>query len=251
LRVTNEDVAFREVDQAIAEERQTEFLKKYGAVVIGGASAIVLGVAGWQFWNAQSARTAETAAAELQSASETLAATPEDGRLALEAFSAEAPSGYALMADLRRAGSLAGEGDREGALLLLRKVYGDRAAPKRLRELARLRAATLALSDGRDAALGDLGDLVQSKDPMGPYAREIAAVAALTAKDYEGALAMFREAADDASAPETLRQRARELAALAASGKAGVNLTGEARLEDIVKALGDPQSDAAPPDNAE
>lgn len=243
--MTTDDAAIREIEQAIAEDQQTEFLKKYAPLLIGGASAVVLGVGGWQFYlNGQQSKAA-TAAAEFKSATETLVASPEDGRLALEAFSAEAPLGYSVLADLRRAASLGDAGDRAGALALLRKIYaGD--APKRIKEFARLRSAMLALPDGRDAVLADLGSLAEDKGPFGFYARELANVAALQAKDYEAAHSGFRAASEDITAPESVRRRAAEFAALAASGRAGVNLAGEVRLQDLTKALGAGPAEAAP-----
>jgi hypothetical protein len=39
------------------------------------------------------------------------------------------------------------------------------------------------------------------------------------------------------TAPAPVRQRAEEFAALAAAAKAGVNITGEARVDDLMKAL--------------
>jgi hypothetical protein len=248
--VTNDETAFREVDQAVAEEEQLQFFKKYGAALIGAAAAFVVGVGGYQVWKAQADAAAAKAALEFRTVSETLEKTPAEGALALEAFSAEAPEGYALMADLKRAGSLAGSGKRDEALSLYRKIYGAAETPKRVRELARLRAATLSIADGRDAALSDLGDLEASTSALGFYARELAGVASLDAKDYEGALSIFRKLADDEAAPEPVRGRAKEFAALASAGKSGVALKGEMKIEDLVQSL-DAGAAAPPPAHAE
>lgn len=235
--MTNDETAFREVDEAVAEAQQLQFLRKYGALLMGGAVAAIAAVAGFQIWQGQQNAAAVKAATEFESATETLAKAPEDGRLALEAFSAEAPEGYALMADFRRASSMAGGGDRAGGLAVFRKIYADTAVPKRLRDLARLRAGLLAVNDGREAVVTDLGEVPSRADAMSYYAREILGLAALQAKDYESALAEFKKAKDDVAAPEPVRLRAAEFHALAAAGKAGVNLTGETRLEDLAKAL--------------
>lgn len=235
--MTNDETAFREVDQAVAEQKQLDFLKKYGAALIGAAAAFVIGVGGYQFWKGQKQSAAGKAAAEFRTASESLEKSPADGVLALEAFAAEAPAGYALMAEMKIAAALAGSGQREAALAAYRKIYGGKNASKRLRDLARLRAATLSAADGRDAVLSDLGDLVSSTSALGFYARELQGVAALDAKDFEGALSIFGNMANDEAAPEPVRQRAREFAALAAAGKAGVALKSEANIKDLVKTL--------------
>lgn len=234
--MTNQDPLLREVDEAIAEDRQWEFFRKNGAVLIGGAAAIVLAVGGWQVWNAQKNARAEEAALEYSTALEALAATPDDGRTALVEISEDAPKGYALLADLNRAGSIAAS-DREGALAIYRRVYDDGGAPKRLRELARLRAASLAFEDGRDAVLSDLGALPDSDSTFAPYAAELAALASLEDGDYQAARDMFLRASTDPETPEAVRLRAEEFAALAAAGLAGVKISTETRVDDLLDAL--------------
>lgn len=236
--MTNDETAFREVDEAMAADRQNAFFRENGTAIIGGALAIVATVAGWQLWSAQKSSTAEKASMEFATATEMLAKSAEDGRVALEAIAENGPDGYAVLAELRTAASLAAT-DRSGALAIYRKVYASGSAPRRLRELARLRAAALAFPDGRDAVLADLGELPDGKSTFSYYASELAALAALQAKDYQGAESMFRRAAADSQTPGPVRQRAEEFAALAAAGKAGVNLTGEARVDDLLEALGE------------
>jgi hypothetical protein len=248
--VTNDETAFREVDQAVAEQEQLEFLKKYGTALIGAAAAFVLGVGGYQVWQAQKEAAAGRAAAEFKTASDTLQKSPEEGVLALEAFSAEAPSGYALMAELKRASSLAGAGKREEALAAYRKLYASDKAPQRLRDLSRLRAASLSAADGRDAVLKDLGEMISSTSALGFYARELQGVAALDVKDYESAASIFGKMAADEAAPEPVRQRAKEFVALALAGKAGVALKSEASLTDVVKSLDEAAARAAAAEDA-
>jgi hypothetical protein len=235
--VANEEGAFREVDQAVAEERQQQFLKKNGPLLLGCAAATLLAVGGWQIWTGQKAKAAGRAALEFSTATEILAKTPEDGIAALGAMAENAPAGYSVLADLRRAGALLNAGDRVGALAAYRDVYANSRAPKGMRDLARIKAAMISMADGREAVLADLGDLADRDSSFAAFARELAAVAAFEAKDYENALALFQRAANDPKTPEQIRVRAEEMAALAAAGKSGVNLTGEARLEDLEHAL--------------
>jgi hypothetical protein len=236
--VTNEETAFREVDQALAEEQQWMFLRRRGPLLIAGASVIVLGVAGWQIYNAQRESRAGKQAVAFHEAVEQLRADAGAGRESLAKLS-EGSGGYAALAEMMRAGALAASGEREEALKAYRGVYQGGAA-KRLKQLARLRAATLAMEDGRDAVLSDLGDLTEDGSPMGAYARELAALAAFEAKDYETAHAMFAKASTDEGAPEPVRQRAKEFAALALAAKSGVNVAGAVRAEDLMRALEQP-----------
>ena len=236
--MANEDSALREVDQELAEERQWEMFRKYGPMVIAGGLSIVLGVAGWGFWNAQKTSVAEKQALEFRDAVELLVDEQDEGRAALGAL-AEESGGYGVLAQFHRAASYARGGERLKAIETYRAVYNKGSISKRVRELARLRAAYLSLSDGRENVLEDLGDLPDASNAFGVYAREISALAALGAKDYETALSMFRQLSIDTGAPEPVRTRAEDFAALAASGKAGVNITGQTQVEDLIGALGE------------
>jgi hypothetical protein len=237
--VAQDDSVLREVDRSLAEERQMELFRKRGPAILSAAAAIVLAVGGWQFWNYRQNEQAARAATEFHDTLATLSENSEDGRLALEAFAADAPSGYAVLARMRAAAELANSGEREAAIAGYRSVAGDGGAPQRLRDLARLRAGYLALEDGRDSVLSVLGSLTESQTVFGYYARELSAVAALDRGDFEVARQMFVRAAADANTPEAIRMRAEEFAALAAAGRAGVRLDETMRAEDLFRAVGE------------
>lgn len=236
--MANEDSVLREVDQELAEDRQWSMFRNYGPAIIGGAAALILGVGAYQAYNAAQTNAANQQATAFNEAVELLAENPGQGREALGVIADEGGSGYAVLAGFRRAASLVADGEREAAIAAFKSIYDSNAAPKSMRDLARLRAAYLAIDDGREAALNHLGDLPQSDGPYRPYADEVVGVTALLAEDYETALGVFRQLAGNPETPESLSARAEEFAALAVSGKAGVNLTGEIRLDDIVGAIG-------------
>ncbi|MEZ5891659.1 MAG: tetratricopeptide repeat protein [Parvularculaceae bacterium] len=236
--MANEDSALlREVDQELAEERQWRMFRQYGPAVLAGAAAIVIGVAAWQAWSHIKTQKSEKEAIAYAEAMKSVETDPTAGRTALSEVAAE-NTGYAVLARLQLAASYAKGGERLKALEIYREIIkGD--APKRVRQLAQLRAAHLALPDGRDVVLADLGDLVTEQGRYGFYAREVEALASLYAKDYEASLSTFRELSIATDAPEGVRRRAEEFAALASAGKAGVNITGELRVEDLLKAVGE------------
>ncbi len=253
--MANDESILREVDQELAEERQWAFFTRNGPVVIGVAAAVVLVVAGVQIWNAQKSSAAARSAAAYQAALTALEEDPAAGRAALQAFSEGAPKGYAILAEMRRAGALAANGERTQALAIYREIYEGRGAPKRLAQLARLRAALLALEDGRDAVMADLGELEADPSALGFHAREIAGVAALEAGDYATAINIFDAMIASLETPRALRARAEEFAALAEAGKAGANLTRDLQADDLAETLGalgakDASSDATPSDEA-
>lgn len=244
--MANEDTALREVDQELAEERQWAMFRQYGPAIIAGALVIVLGVAGWQFWNAREDSAAKDKALEFRNAVELLATDPVQGRDALRAISEESSGGYGVLAAFHRAASFSRGGERLAAIEAYRDIYNNGAAPKEVRDLARLRAGYLSLSDGRDSVLEDLGDLPESGGAYAFHAQEISGLAALEEEDYETALSIFRQLSIDLGAPAAIRERAEDFAALASSGKAGVNITGEAQLDDILSAINEGVAGAAP-----
>lgn len=236
--MANEDSVLREVDQELAEDRQWAVFRKYGPALIGGGLAIVAGVGGWQFWTAQQNAVAQRQALEYQNAVEMLVEDVDSGRAALTAVAEQGGSGYAFLAELQLAASYIRDDDRASAISVYERLYNNRAAPKAMRDLARIRAAYNSLELGRDEVLRHLGDLQTSQGAYSHHATEVAGIAALEAKDYESALSLFRGLSINLSAPASIRQRAEDFAALAQSGKAGVNITGEARIDDLLDAIG-------------
>ena len=219
--MTNDETMLREVDQALAEDQTSKTLTKNLPVVIGAALIVVAGVGGWQFWSSQWAAASVKASTAYN---EALKQSGTDaGTKAFEEIAGESGA-YAALARMKLAGEFASKGDREKALGLYREVYSGGAASTRIKDMARLRASYMSLADGRDAVLKDIGGLETDKSAIGYYAREVIALAALKAGDFQSAEEMFRKAATAADAPEPVRLRAAEFAALAGVGKAGVEL---------------------------
>ena len=248
--MANEDPLLKEVDQDLAEERQWEMFRKHGPAVIGAAAAVVVGVGAWQFWTARQDADAKRLALEFKAAVETLADDEAAGRQAMAAIAEESAGGYGVLSRFYRAASFGQAGERDAAINAYKQIYNDNAAPRQLRELARIRAAYFALDSGRDAVLEHLADLAETGGAYSYHANEIAGIAALEEQDYETALATFRALSIDPAAPASVRSRAEDFAALADAAKAGVKITGEARLEDVLDAVGDGLMDeTAPPED--
>jgi hypothetical protein len=257
--VTTDDPILREVDQALAEDKTATEFKKYLPLIIGAAVLAVGGVGGYQAWRSNRAATAEKASVAYEAAVK--AGEGDEAEQQFESLAA-GQGGYAAIAKMRLAGEHATQGETAEALTLFREVYTSSDASKRVKDLARLRAAYLAAADGRDAVIKDIGPLEADTSPLGHYAREILALAALKAGDYQTAETMFLKAAATLEAPEPLRARAKEFAALAAAGKSGVTLPAfeassksdaEILMEQLQEAGSDlssiiaPQADEAPP----
>lgn len=243
--MTNDDTMLREVDQALAEDQTTTEFKKNLPFIIGAAVAVVAGVGGYQAWRTNATAAAEKASLAYQAAVEVGEGAEAEAKL--EALAA-GKGGYAIIARMQLAGEHASHGETDKALALYREVYSAGGGSKRVKDLARIRAASLAMASGRDAVIKDIGQLETDASPLGYYAREILALAALKANDVQTAETMFLKAASDLAAPEPVRERAREFAALATAAKSGVTLptyAGSAKsdVEIMMEQLKDAGSD--------
>ncbi len=235
---SQDDVLLREVDQELAEERQWAMFRKHGPLVIAAASVVVLGVAGGQIFASMKNRSSQSGAIAFRDAMEQLADDPANGRIALDEFAANAPGGYRVLALMRRASSLVQEDEAIAARAVYREVYTDGAAPKRLQQYARLRAALISLNDDRDAVIEDLGDLRFDESALGFHARELEAVAALQAGDYGTAKSLFSAASTNLDTPSAVRQRAEEYGALAAAAVAGIKVPSDLSVPPAAEPIG-------------
>ena len=241
--MANDETIFREVDQELAEDRLWTDIRRRGPFLLGLAFLVVAAVAVTQVMRAQKASVENEAARAYNDVLTTINETPEDAEAALELFLDDAPDGYAALARFRLASGLARDGETTRALELYRAIYGNGDLPRRFRDLARLRAAHISVDQGRDAVLTDIGDLENADTPLARYAREILAIAALDAGDYEYARTTFRTLMTDPASPPALKARAEEFAALASQGRAGIDIAwpenaGRTTVDDLVNALG-------------
>jgi len=208
---------FREVDEAIRQDRTRQLWQRYGTVLLGAVLAVVLAVAGWVFWQNYSAGARQTETAELAAALALASEDPQAGTTALLAVAEEAGGGRATPARLYRAAFLAEAGDREGAVAAYRSVAEDASVPELWRGFARLMAVLHDLDSGDPAALAAaLEPLTGEGNPWRFSAQELSGLLALRRGEPERARDVFTQLAADPAAPASVRDRAAELAALLA-----------------------------------
>lgn len=210
---------FREIEDDVRRDKAADIWKKHGPLLVGIAVLIVLATAGWRTWAYFENKRAEAAGARFEAAIE--ASRAGDSAKAEEDFAAiakDAPSGYERLARFREAAESARTDPSKG-IKAYEVLSADAAQPQILRDLARLRAALLAVDiEPREALKSRLDPLLVAGNPWGPNARELLGLAALKAGDYEGAGKLFDEIIVDRNAPPSLRQRADLLLGLVRSG---------------------------------
>ncbi len=224
---TDEDVLLREVDEDLQQDKQLDFLKKHGPWLVAAAAAAVIGVGVYQLMMSQrGAAAAADAEAYREAVLESDEAAGLTGADAMQQFGAKAEGGYKALAAFRAAGLFAAAGNSADALASFRTVYADGSAPTRLQDLARLRAASLLL-DTDAAEAGEVADAVTTPS-LTPYAKEIKALVAMAAEDFEVAHALLLDLSNGIYTPAPLAGRAAVLLPLADAGRAGVALVPQA-----------------------
>jgi hypothetical protein len=202
---------FDEVEEELRKERYQALLRQWGPWVGGAAAAIVISVAGYQFWEWRTGASASAASDQYMDA----AAALEEGDLqrAEAGFSALAesgPRGYAALALLRQ-GEIAlqqGQADEAGRLF---ELAAERSPEATTRQLAQYKAA-LARYDtlSYDDLTIRLTPLTEGAAPFGPLARELMAAAALRDERWEDARRAYDLLAIALNAPPGVSRRAAE-----------------------------------------
>lgn len=215
-----DEVALREIDEAVRQDDAAEFVKTYG-VAIGSVLAIVLlSLGGYLFWNSQVEAGLEAQSEEIISVidhaqSEDFASVKA---LTIPLLDTET-AGVRTSARLLQAAAAIETDDPARAVELYAQVAGDDEAPQALRDVARLREVATNYDEREpEDIIAKLSDLTQPGNPFFGSAAEMTAIAHLEAGNREEAGALFATIAKDENAPQSLRDRALQM-----TGQLGVD----------------------------
>lgn len=204
---------FREVDDALQQEKVARIWNEYAPTILAAAVLMVVCTAGttaWISWNGhrnatetgrlvQALESGDTATAKLQEVA-------EDTR-----------GNHEAVALLTAAGMLGDKGEYEQAAALYQKAYEDNSAPRELRDLGRILYVRSQLAGGKSA---DAAPLLDTLKPVldrdnGPFIWQARIDAALIAahlnKDYAAAADYLKGVTDATDLPPSLMQRAQAL----------------------------------------
>ena len=205
---------FREIDEELRRDNLLKLWRQYGKYAIAGIILLLLvagGIAAWRDHQATERRAQGaryTAALALLRDGKDAEAQRRFQTLAQEG------GGYSLLAAFEEAETLAKGGDRKGAIAAYDRLAATTGVDPEFRDLAVLLSVTHGLADGdAKAAIERLQPLAANGQPWRASALDLTAAAKLKSGDRGGALAIYKELADDLSAPQGLRARAAELAA--------------------------------------
>lgn len=220
-----EDALIREVNDELREEQMHKLWQRYGGYVVGAAILVVAIVAGYQGWKHYITTTRQEEGAQFEAATELARAGDTDAAIAAFAtLSADAATGYGVLAQFRAATLKAESGDSAGAAALYAQIAKDNAADPAIGGLANVLGAMVEMNaGGYDPAAMKLRleALTGAGSPYRHSARELLALVELDSGNADAARALLEQLSADATAPQAMAQRAGELAqSLSAPGAA-------------------------------
>ena len=205
---------FREIDEELRRDNLLKLWRLYGRYVIAAvvlALVIAGGIVAWRNHQlsqrqAQSARFA--AAVALSRDGKDAAAAKMFASVAAEG------GGYGRLADFETAELSAKSGDTKAAIAAYDRIAASSDFDQELRDAATLLSVMSGFASGDpQAAIDRLKPFADPGNPWRPIALELTAAADLKLNDKAAALGIFKQLADDPTAPEGVRGRAAEMSA--------------------------------------
>jgi hypothetical protein len=204
---------FREVDEAVREDRAKTIWKRYGAIAVLAAVLVISAAGGWVFWQNYTADRDRARTADLIMAVEASAEDPEAGLAAIQSYLGSAGGGHVTLARLHEAALLAESGRREDAVAAYRLIAEQTDQP--WADAAALFAVLHDLDHGDPEALHrELTRLAAGASPWRFTARELTALLYSREGRIGDAISEWEVLAEDVDAPPGIRSRASELLAL-------------------------------------
>jgi hypothetical protein len=207
--MSDTDSFIDEVTEEVRRDRLFGLMKRYGWIGIAAVVAIVGGSAGYE-WN----KARNDAAAQSYGDAVLAAMSADDAARAadLAAISAST-AGQIAVRDLLQASELVRENDRAGAVALLLGIAAQSELPPSMRDLAELKAATIAGPDEMtvEARKAIFDRLAVPGNGYRALAMEGQALALLAAGDEEAAIGILNQILQEPNVTAGLRRRAGEV----------------------------------------
>ena len=204
----SEDNIFREVDEELRSDRMRALWRRFAPFVIGAAVGVVAIVAlneGWTWYNANNASQSSDglyASFELIDGGDLAAAQTQ-----LDTLIADGSGSYPILAQFRKAGVLAKEGNTTEAVAAY-DALSNSLSNTRLRELALVLGGTLLVDAGTLADVESrVGSIATEGSPLRNAAREALGLAQYKAGDFAAAQASFEAVINDPLVQSTVRNR--------------------------------------------
>ena len=220
---------FREVNEAVRQDKYKQLWDQYGVYALGAAAAVVVGVAGykgWTFW--QEKRAADAGAQFSQALRLEESADAAKAREVLTALAAQGPEGYRVLARFQLAAAKAKEGETDQAVADYDALAKDPGVDPILRDHATLQAASLRLDKADYAEMEQrLKGLIGSGSAWRFSAQELLGLSAYRLKDMQEAEKQFSALLGNEATPPNMRERAVMMLALIVGAPQASSATAE------------------------
>src|SRR5690606_6505075 len=134
----SDDSFFREVEEEIRQDQVRAIWRKYGALIIAAAVAIVLGTIGYTVWqNWVESRANASGDAFLQALNLASEGRTDEARAALDQLEADGYGAYPVLARLRVATLHEQKGEYREAIAAFDAVAADSSVDGAVRDMAR------------------------------------------------------------------------------------------------------------------
>ncbi len=206
---------FQEVDEELKRQHLDKVMRRYGPWAGSVAVAVVVGFAGFSFWQSYEERSQAAAGDALVAGMELVVAG--DTAEAADTFSAlatDAPGGYRLLARFQEAAAWRLDGDFDRAIMLYDEIAADEETPLEYRELAQFFAGLAVIGRGTvryDDVESRLSSIATGTGLWRYQALEALAFAAYSTGQFALAASTYRQITDDALAPAGIAARANEM----------------------------------------
>jgi len=216
------DPILRELESEVRREQLAKLWDRYGLYAVALAVVIVLGVGGYQWWQARSLAASQEAGARYQAAVQLAEqGKTEEARKALESIAQEGPAGYASLARLQLAGEAASAGKKDEALAAYEAIAADSGVDQLMRQYAELQIASLKVDTADFTEMQNrLTPLTGENNAWRHSARELLGLSAYRAGRLEEARQIFLELAADQQTPPSVRERSGIIMGLITSAEA-------------------------------
>ncbi len=206
---------FKEVDEALKQDRALAWWKKNSRYVYGAVVLILLATGGYQIWKWYDLNQRSAASDRFAEALELVDSGGQEQALAaLSEIRRSGGGGYSILAAFQEARLLAEQGDTAAAVARWDEIAADTASGPAYQGVATLLSVMHQLESGDPAVLqARLDKLSGAAAAFRPSALELSAALALRAGDREKARSLYSEIAADLGAPSGLRARATQMLA--------------------------------------
>jgi len=205
---------FREIDEELRRDNLLKLWQRHGRTIIVAVVVIFVAGGGYAAWRQHQDSERKAVSTRYFGALSAIGAGKDADATKMFSDLAQTGGGYALLARFEEAGLMAKSGDKAGAVGIYDAIAKSSGVDPQFRDLAILFSAMHALPDADPkTVIAQLAPLTESGKPWRASALELTAAADLKAGDKPAALKLYKQLADDLSAPEGLRSRAAELAA--------------------------------------